>query len=210
MTLYAVKPAFQQALRPASRFAMRHAISADQLTLAAVGLSAIGGLALAMSRAEPLLLLVALPVVLGRLALNALDGMVARQALTARPAGELLNEMGDRAGDLALVGGLVMSGYGDVRLGALALVAMLLPSSVGVAARAAGGGRRYEGPLSKPDRMAVVATAAMLTPAFPPALVVDGAFTILAIGSLLTAAIRYRAAHCELSQMTTVERAVTR
>jgi CDP-diacylglycerol--glycerol-3-phosphate 3-phosphatidyltransferase len=200
MTLYTVKPAFQQALSPASRFAIRHAISADQLTLAAVALSVVGGAALALARFEPLLLLVALPVVLGRLALNALDGMVARQARTARPAGELLNEVGDRLGDLALVGGLVASGIGDLRLGMLALVAMLLPSAVGVAARAAGGARRYEGPLSKPDRMAVLAAAAVLTLAFPPAPVLDGALAIVAIGSALTAAIRYRAAHRALSQ----------
>lgn len=199
MTLYLVKPAFQRTLEPASRFATEHSISPNQLTLAAVAVSLLGGIALGLSSVEPLLLLVAVPVVGLRLALNALDGMVARRARLATPGGELLNELGDRLGDLLLVGGLVLAGHADPRLGAVALAAITLPGAVGVAARAAGGARRYEGPLSKPDRMAALAGASMLTLIFPVGAVVDGYFVLLIAGALLTAAIRYRHAHAEFA-----------
>ena len=198
MTLYAVKPAFQRTLQPISRFAIDHAISANQLTLAAVVVSLLGGVALAASGLEPWLLLVAVPVVALRLALNALDGMVARTGRTATPAGELLNEVGDRLGDLLLVGGLVFAGHADMRLGAITLAVIGLPGAVGVTARAAGGARRYEGPLSKPDRMAALAGASVLTLLLPVTPVVNGYFVLLIVGALVTAAIRYRHAHVEL------------
>ena len=198
MTLYGVKPAFQRTLEPASRFAIGHAISANQLTLAAIAVSLLGGIALAASGAEQRLLLIAVPVVALRLALNALDGMVARTGRQAIPAGELLNEAGDRLGDLLLVGGLVLAGHGDVRLGAVALAVIGLPGAVGVTARAAGGTRRYEGPLSKPDRMAALAGASVLTSLLPVEPVINGYFVLLFAGALLTTAIRYRRAHAEL------------
>lgn len=198
MTLYSVKPAFQRTLEPAARFAIRSAISANQLTLTAVALSLVGGIALGLSSFEPRLMLVAVPVVAARLALNALDGMVARSARTASPSGELLNELGDRVGDLLLVGGLVLAGHGDLRLGAVALGVITLPGAVGVTARAAGGVRRYEGPLSKPDRMAALAVASVLTLALPVGPVISGYFVLLIAGVLLTTANRYRHAHRQL------------
>lgn len=200
MTLYSVKPAFQQGLRPIAELAIRRGVSANQLTLAAVAVSLLGGVALALSAGHPRWLLVAPLVVLARLALNALDGMVARTSGTATPAGELLNELGDRVGDLLLVGGLVIAGTGDPRLGAVALAAITLPGAVGVTARAAGGTRRYEGPLSKPDRMAALAAATLLAQWLPVDAVISGYFALLIVGASLTAANRYRRAHIELNQ----------
>jgi len=201
MTLYQVKPAFQQGLQPLARWAIRARVSADELTIAAVVVSLVGGIALAISGERPILLLTALPVVLARLALNALDGMVARATGAATPAGELLNELGDRLGDLLLVGGLVVAGHGDMRLGAVALAVITLPGAVGVAARAAGGARRYEGPLSKPDRMAALAGAAVLAQLFAVGVVIDWYFALLILGALVTAANRYRQAYLELSRL---------
>lgn len=49
-----------------------------------------------------------------RLALNALDGLVARDLGPARPWGEVLNEVSDRLADLALfVGAALDGGWGD-------------------------------------------------------------------------------------------------
>lgn len=198
MTLYAVKPRFQQALRPALQFAVRRSLSANALTRAAVVVSAVGGAILAFSGKEPRLLLVAVPVVAVRLALNALDGMLARQTGTASPTGELLNELGDRLGDLLLLGGLVMAGHADLRLGAAVLGVVALPAMVGVASRAAGGERRYDGPLSKPDRMVGLAAAAVLAQLVPPTTAVTLYLALLATGVPLTALLRYRRAFAQL------------
>lgn len=198
MTLYAVKPRFQQALQPALQFAVRRSLSANALTRAAVAVSALGGVALAFSGAEPRLLLVAVPVVGLRLALNALDGMLARQTGTASPTGELLNELGDRLGDLLLLGGLVLAGHADLRIGAAVLGVVALPAMVGITSRAAGGERRYDGPLSKPDRMVGLAVTAVLAQLVAPSMAVTIYLALLVIGVPLTALLRYRRAYAQL------------
>lgn len=198
MTLYAVKPRFQQALRPALQFAVRRSLSANALTRAAVVVSAIGGVTLAFSGAEPRLLLVAVPVVGLRLALNALDGMLARQTGTASPTGELLNELGDRLGDLLLLGGLVLAGHADLRLGAVVIGVVALPAMVGITSRAAGGERRYDGPLSKPDRMVGLGVTAVLAQLVAPSTAVTLYLALLAVGVPLTALLRYRRAYAQL------------
>jgi CDP-diacylglycerol--glycerol-3-phosphate 3-phosphatidyltransferase len=198
MTLYAVKPRFQQALRPALQFVVRRSVSANALTRAAVVVSAVGGAALAFSGDEPRLLLVAVPIVAVRLALNALDGMLARLTDSASPTGELLNEIGDRLGDLLLLGGLVLAGHADLRLGAAVLGMVALPAMVGITARAAGGERRYDGPLSKPDRMVGLAAAALFAQLIAPTTAVTLYLAALAAGVPITALVRYRRAHAEL------------
>ena len=132
-----------------------------------------------------------------RIMANALDGLVAQRSGTARPAGELFNESADRLGDAAFLGAAAtLPGLAPIALGALA--AAQLASFVGITARAAGGTRRYDGPMGKPDRMAVVSIAAIAAifteRAWPIAL------WVIAIGSLLTAANRYRLAHRELER----------
>lgn len=76
MTLYQIKPLFQSLLRPTMFWLYKHHVTANHITLAALALSLITGLLLV---AQPILFLL-LPIVLFiRMALNALDGMLARE-----------------------------------------------------------------------------------------------------------------------------------
>ncbi|CBG88396.1 CDP-alcohol phosphatidyltransferase [Citrobacter rodentium] len=77
MTLYRIKPAFQALLRPLMFWLHKHRVTANHITLAAIGISFLtGGVLLFFPRPE---LLILLPVVLFvRMALNALDGMLAQ------------------------------------------------------------------------------------------------------------------------------------
>lgn len=79
MTIYDLKPAFQNLLRPACNMLARAGVTANQVTVAAVLLSfATGAVVLAGNADRRVLLLV--PVVLMiRMALNAIDGMLARE-----------------------------------------------------------------------------------------------------------------------------------
>lgn len=92
------------------------------------------------------------PVLLARMALNALDGMLAREHGQASKLGAVLNEAGDIAGDALCYLPLALLLPGDVAL-LLAVIALgVLGEIVGIAVQAAGGARAYDGPLGKPDR----------------------------------------------------------
>jgi CDP-diacylglycerol---glycerol-3-phosphate 3-phosphatidyltransferase len=80
-----------------------------------------------------------------------------------------------------------------------ALAAAELSSFVGVSAKAAGGRRRYEGPMGKPDRMLVVGVAGLAAAGTrQPARVLNASLAVIGVGAMATAANRYRRAHAEL------------
>ncbi|EEY5022643.1 CDP-alcohol phosphatidyltransferase family protein, partial [Escherichia coli] len=97
MTLYQIKPLFQSLLRPTMFWLYKHHVTANHITLAALALSLITGLLLV---AQPILFLL-LPIVLFiRMALNALDGMLARECNQQTRLGAILNETGDVISDI--------------------------------------------------------------------------------------------------------------
>ena len=101
-TIYDLKPRFQALLRPLADSLAKAGITANGVTLAALGLSLAHGawLALAPDSRWPFLLL---PVTLFlRMALNAIDGMMAREHGMKSPEGAVLNELGDVISDAAL------------------------------------------------------------------------------------------------------------
>ncbi len=122
-TIYDLKPRFQALLRPLADSLARAGVSANGVTLAALGLSLAHGawLALAPQSRWPFLLL---PVTLFvRMALNALDGMMAREHGMASPAGAVLNELGDVVSDAALY--LPFALVGGVNAALVVLVVIL-------------------------------------------------------------------------------------
>jgi CDP-diacylglycerol---glycerol-3-phosphate 3-phosphatidyltransferase len=201
MGIYRVKPRFQQALHGVEIYLVRRRVHPDYLTLAALLLAVFGGLALVAAGRQPWLLLLVPPIVLARTALNALDGLVARGTGLARPWGELLNEVGDRLADLALFGGVALAPGGDSAWGAAVLVAMLVSSYVGTAAKAAGGRRQYGGIMGKADRMLALGAAALLAFVFPGLPVFRGLLIIMLAGLLITIAQRLRASYADLQSL---------
>jgi CDP-diacylglycerol--glycerol-3-phosphate 3-phosphatidyltransferase len=159
--LYAVKPRFVAALTgPADWLAARR-VDPDALTAAGVACALAVGAGLAATGVETRLALLAAPLALARLTFNALDGLVARRARTARPWGALVNELGDRVADLGVFAGLALVPGVSVGLVGAAAALSLLASHVGVAVEAAGGRRLRGGPMGKADRMAALAVAAL-------------------------------------------------
>ena len=198
MGVYAIKPAFQRSLGGAEDWLVARRVHPDVLTLAALGLSAVGGALLyAAAWAPPLLLLVPL-VAIGRTALNALDGLVARRTGLARPWGEVLNELCDRLADVALLGGLALAPTTDGRLGAAALVAVLLGSYLGVLSKAAGGPRQYGGVMGKADRMVYLALAAIIAGLAGQPQWLNAYLVVVLAGALATIAQRGRRTYVDL------------
>ncbi|HCK82622.1 MAG TPA: CDP-alcohol phosphatidyltransferase family protein [Candidatus Competibacter sp.] len=161
ITLYAIKPGFQNVLRPLARWLHGRGVTANRVTLAALFLSlAAGGAVWLWPVPETLLLLP--PVLLLRMALNALDGMLAREFQGPTPLGAILNEVGDVLADAGLYLPLaLMPGVSASAVVALVLLA-LLGEFCGVLGVQIGASRRYDGPLGKSDRALLLGGIALL------------------------------------------------
>src|SRR6185503_1096925 len=152
--IYDLKPAFQRLLRPLVAKLVRAGVTPNQVTVAALLLSAAEGGTVAWTRARWSLLL--LPAaLLVRMALNALDGMMAREHDLKTRLGSLLNELGDVLSDALLYLPLALLPGWPPAAVACAVVLAGASELAGVAAVQAGASRRYDGPMGKSDRAAV-------------------------------------------------------
>lgn len=154
MTLYDLKPRFQDALRPLVAFLARRGITANQVTLAAAAGSVLLGLVLALAPARLLFLL--LPVWLFiRMALNAIDGMLAREFGQKSALGAYLNEICDVVSDAALYLPFAMLAPFAPASVVIVVILAALTEFAGVLGLSVGASRRYDGPLGKSDRALV-------------------------------------------------------
>ncbi|HTP53531.1 MAG TPA: CDP-alcohol phosphatidyltransferase family protein [Thermoplasmata archaeon] len=137
--------------------------SPDRLSWLALAL-AVGAAALSVlvRWTTALLFLPVSLLILGAGIFDVVDGAVARRTGRTSPRGDLLDHVLDRYADVALVIGLVLSGFAIPWLGLLALVSLLLTSYMGTQAQALGQGRLYAGLLSRADRLVVLALASFL------------------------------------------------
>ena len=196
--IYSIKPLFQQTLGGVERFLVRKRVHPDYLTLGALALSILGGLALYVSQMVPWLLLLVPLVALGRTALSALDGLVARGTGLARPWGEVLNELCDRLSDVALFAGASLTWGSNVVLAACVIAAMLLSSYVGVLSKAAGGKRQYGGIMGKADRMIYLGMAAVLAFFLPQVPIFTCFLALVLAGLFITTIQRLKATYDDL------------
>src|SRR3954469_13233718 len=160
-SVYDLKPAFQRLLRPLCGSLARAGVTANQVTVAAALLSLAGGGLLGPLAAGGLVawrpaarwpLLLIPGVLLVRMALNAIDGMLAREHGQKSALGGILNELGDVVSDVALYLPLALVlGIIPWLVVILALLAGLTEMT-GLAAVQMGPSRRYDGPMGKSDR----------------------------------------------------------
>jgi CDP-diacylglycerol--glycerol-3-phosphate 3-phosphatidyltransferase len=151
-TIYDLKPKFQALLRPVCGALVRAGITANAVTGAALVLSMAHGawLALMPTSRWPLLLL---PVTLFvRMALNAIDGMMAREHGQASTTGAVLNELSDVVADAALYLPFALIPGVDGQLVVLVVIAGIITELAGALGPMLGGIRQYNGPLGKSDR----------------------------------------------------------
>jgi CDP-diacylglycerol--glycerol-3-phosphate 3-phosphatidyltransferase len=188
--LYAAKPWFVRRLKKVENLLVGWDVSADSLTAAALVVSLGCGLVLALGGIldQPLLWLLVPPLALVRLALNALDGSLACRKGTDRPFGEVINEMGDRLSDAALIGSLAFAA--PVPLALTALVATLVSSTAGLLGRALLGDRISGGPMGKADRLAAISLAALAAGLWASPIPFEIALWVVLGGAVVTVAAR--------------------
>ena len=185
MDLYRVKPALLRGLDPILAWLERSGVRPDVLTLGAIPVGAIAGIAILASPTAPLVLVLVPLAAAARLILNLLDGALARRTGMIHAKGELFNEVGDRLADVLMLApvAFVPGAYQATVL--LGVTMAVLASFTSVATKAAGGTRSYRGILSKPGRMVLLSVTALAVIVVGPA--AWGPFgPLLLIGTSLT------------------------
>ena len=160
-SIYDLKPKFQSLLRPFATLLARFGFSANDVTLFAMALSCLTGGALLYFHTFRILLLLPLALFL-RMALNAIDGMLAREHNQKTPLGAVLNELGDVFSDASLYLPLATIPPFDSLLMVLIVLLAVISEMTGVLGVQIGASRRYDGPMGKSDRAFVFGALGLL------------------------------------------------
>lgn len=151
-SIYDLKPKFQNLLRPIVEKLAVAGVTANQVTVAAMLLSFLAGGLIGLFPSQNWLLLT-IPIVLFlRMALNAIDGMLAREHDMKSSLGAILNELGDVLSDAALYLPLAYIAGLNGALVVLVVLMAVISEMTGVVAIQIGAQRRYDGPMGKSDR----------------------------------------------------------
>ena len=155
-SVYGLKPAFQGLLRPLVRGLVSAGVTPNHLTLAAVFGSVAVAFAIPSAASHPRLLLLLPAWLLVRMALNAMDGMAAREHSMISRVGGALNEVGDVVSDAALYLPLATMSPAHLWPAIAFTLSATLTEFCGVLGTTLGGSRRYDGPMGKSDRALIV------------------------------------------------------
>ena len=156
MSIYALKPKFQNLLRPLVRQLAAKGVTANQVTLIACLLSILLGVVLALFPTfSSLFFLIPIWLFL-RMALNAIDGMLAREFNQKSRLGGYLNEITDVVSDAALY-----LPFDGIQISSVIWLAAL-SELCGILGQVQGKTRRYDGPMGKSDRAFVFGVLGLL------------------------------------------------
>lgn len=172
-SIYQLKSAFQNLLRPFVKYLHARGVTANQVTVVAMVISLLLAFALFYiyrQNTQHYIGFLLIPFwMLIRMAFNAIDGMLAREFQQQTKIGAYLNELCDVISDTALYGCFIVIGFISTPLLLLVIFLAILSEYTGVMAPLIGQTRRYDGPMGKSDRafwFSVLAILSVLAPYF--------------------------------------------
>jgi CDP-diacylglycerol--glycerol-3-phosphate 3-phosphatidyltransferase len=152
ISVYKIKPKFQKLLLPLLLLLRKIGVTPNHITVFSIIFSFfLGFLLLNAAENNFLYLLVALGLLL-RMALNALDGMMAKNYNLQSKSGEVLNEIGDIFSDVAIYFPLLYFENLRFEYVVIFIILSIINEFCGVLAKIISGERRYDGPMGKSDR----------------------------------------------------------
>jgi len=162
MTIYDLKPKFQALLRPTVKMLADKGITPNQVTMFAMVLSILVGATIVLTHGAKWILLFVPLFMFLRMALNAIDGLLAKEHGMKTKRGAMFNEMSDVIADVALfLPFAFIVGVNPIFV-VLFTVVGVFNEMAGVVAQTLNGERRYDGPMGKSDRVFVVGFIALL------------------------------------------------
>ena len=155
MSIYALKPRFQALLRPLVGVLARAGVTANQVTIFATIVSVVVGAYVAWRLPDARAFALIPLWMAARMALNAIDGMLAREFGQQSRFGAYLNELGDVISDIALFAPFaLLPPFSPLWTGTVIVLAVV-SEYAGVLGLLVGASRRYDGPMGKSDRAVV-------------------------------------------------------
>jgi CDP-diacylglycerol--glycerol-3-phosphate 3-phosphatidyltransferase len=155
ISIYQLKPRFQNLLRPFVKRLYDRGTTANQVTLAACAVSILVGAIAALSIPHFWVFALIPAWMILRMALNAIDGMLAREFGQKSQLGAYLNELTDVIADSALFLPFALLPGVSPWLVVLVTLLAMLTEYAGVMGPMIGASRRYDGPMGKSDRALV-------------------------------------------------------
>jgi CDP-diacylglycerol--glycerol-3-phosphate 3-phosphatidyltransferase len=136
-----------------------------------------------------------------RMALNAIDGMLAREHNLQSPLGAILNELGDVLSDAAMYLPFALLPQSPSRLIVTSVILAIISEMTGVVAIQIGASRRYDGPMGKSDRAFLFGLVALLLAlGVSPGIWQTGVFIVMPLLLCLTIYNRVKKALQEIRQ----------
>lgn len=181
MSVYRLKPWFVARLSLATRRLAERGTHPNAVTIAGVVAAVLAAAGLAAGALAHPLWWATVPVFgVLRLAANAVDGALARSTGQSSTRGEVLNEVGDRVGDGAMLSALAPAvGW---QLAGWAVAGAFLVAFTGLLAQVTTGARDSSGPMGKADRVMLLSVAAPVAIVDERALVLASVLVIVGAG----------------------------
>jgi len=161
-SVYDLKPRFQALWRPLVRRLAQVGATANEVTVLAAILSIAVGAWLAASRGSRAALFAVPAFLFVRMALNAIDGMLAREHGQKSRLGAILNEVGDVISDAALYLPFALVPGSPPTAVVVIVVLAIVSEMTGVVGLQIGASRRYDGPMGKSDRAFVFGALSLI------------------------------------------------
>ncbi len=162
MSIYDIKPLFQNLLRPLCKNLADKNISANQVTLFALGISMAFGALMWYFKCSSWTLFLLPFILFIRMALNAIDGMLAREFNQKSDLGAYLNELCDIFSDVFLYIPFIFLPFVNIYTIIIIIILAIISETTGILAWAINGVRRYDGPMGKSDRAFIFGLLALL------------------------------------------------
>lgn len=153
ISIYELKPRFQALLRPLVTHLARLGVTANQVTVFALAVSCLLGVLLLSFGANQTGWFLLLPLwMFLRMALNAIDGMLAKEFAQKSPLGAYLNELSDVLADAALFLPFAFVAPFSWQSVTVLIFLATVSEMAGALGPMIGVARQYAGPMGKSDR----------------------------------------------------------
>ena len=156
ISVYKIKPKFQKLLQPILVFLRKIGVSPNQITIFTVFFSIALGVFLFFAIENKLWFLFVSLGLLLRMALNALDGMMAKQFNLQSKKGEILNELGDVISDVAIFFPFIYFDSLKTEYVVIFIALSIINEFCGILSKSIYAVRSYDGPMGKSDRALLV------------------------------------------------------
>ena len=152
ISIYHIKPKFQKLLQPIVVTLRGMNVTPNMITLFSIFFSIIISYFLWISQVNSIFYLFVSFGLLIRMALNAIDGMMARQYHLQSKTGEILNEIGDVISDSVIYFSIISFSTLDIKIAIFFIIMSIFNEFCGLLSKVISGERRFDGPMGKSDR----------------------------------------------------------